>query len=48
MFNLVKLENALVNAIEVTEIPIHSDLNRCDYVMVPQAKRHYFRKENNS
>ncbi len=45
MYNVIKDRETLIGFNEISEIAIHSDLNRCEYVMVPGRKKEKF--ENN-
>jgi FkbM family methyltransferase len=44
IFKILKKKDLLLNFEEVKEIGIHSDLDLCDYVMVPKAKVDEFKE----
>ncbi|MFK7926139.1 MAG: FkbM family methyltransferase [Bacteroidia bacterium] len=42
IYRVQKENDILIDLIELSEIEIHSDLNKCDYVMVPDNKKDKF------
>ena len=42
IFRVIKENDILLDLEEIPNIEIHSDLNRCEYVMVPNAKKRKF------
>ncbi|MEL6842391.1 MAG: FkbM family methyltransferase [Bacteroidota bacterium] len=42
MFRVIKEDETLKGLAEISEIGIHSDLNQCEYVMVPKNKKQKF------
>jgi FkbM family methyltransferase len=47
IFRVVKNLEILVDLMEINEIGIHSDLNQCEYVMIPTLKKEKFIKAFN-
>lgn len=46
IFKVIKKKNLLVDIQEIKEIGIHSDLNLCDYIVVPKTKVNDFIKQS--
>lgn len=44
IFRIIKRDQVLIDFEEIPEIEIHSDLNSCEYVMVPATKRIRFKE----
>jgi FkbM family methyltransferase len=42
IFSVIKESEILLDLVEISNIEIHSDLNRCEYVMVPNVKKKEF------
>jgi FkbM family methyltransferase len=43
IFRVIKENDILLDLEEISDIEIHSDLNRCEYVMVPNVKKNKFK-----
>jgi FkbM family methyltransferase len=43
IFKVIKQNDILSELIEIKEIGIHSDLDNCDYIMIPDTKKQRFR-----
>lgn len=46
MYRVIKENEILLSFEEISEIGIHADLNKCEYVMVPNIKKEKFTKYN--
>lgn len=43
IFRVIKENDILLDLEEIADIEIHADLNRCEYVMVPNVKKNQFK-----
>ncbi len=44
IFRIIKNDDVLIDIVEINQIGIHSDLNQCEYVMIPISKKEKFIK----
>lgn len=48
IYNVQKENDILIGIKKIKKIEIHSDLNKCDYVLVPNSKKDTFEKNTNT